>query len=54
MSNIHSTAFEGYKEVASTYNNGRPEYPGEAIAFIKEKFEITKGINLLDLGGASI
>ena len=53
MSKIHSTALLGYKDVANTYDNGRPGYPDEAINFIKKNFEISEPKCILDLGAGT-
>lgn len=50
---IHTTAMEGYKGVADTYNKGRPGYPEDAITFIKQRFGISQGTHLLDLGAGT-
>lgn len=53
MNEIHSSASEGYKDVAKVYNTGRPGYPAEAIDFIKSEFALKEGKTLLDLGAGT-
>ncbi len=50
---IHHTAAEGYQVRAETYVSGRPDYPPEVAAWLREELGAAPGKRVLDLGAGT-
>jgi ubiquinone/menaquinone biosynthesis C-methylase UbiE len=50
---VHVSAEEGYANVGSTYEKGRPEYPGDAIAFLLQRLGVAGGGTIVDLAAGT-
>ena len=53
MSDIHAAAQAGYSGEATTYARGRPEYPGELAAWLRDKLALGAGKTAVDLGAGT-
>ncbi|MGE5226987.1 MAG: class I SAM-dependent methyltransferase [Planctomycetaceae bacterium] len=50
---VHRTAAVGFERAAGAYERGRPDFPGEAVAFLVERLELAPGRVLLELGAGT-
>lgn len=53
MSSIHQAALKGYTASAETYVAGRPDYPVEAEAWLRDSVGLGPGKTVLDLGSGT-
>lgn len=53
MNTVHDSAAAGYTAAAQTYVRGRPDYPTEAGAWLREIVELARGKSVLDLGAGT-
>jgi SAM-dependent methyltransferase len=53
MSELHHSAREGFGAAAAAYQRGRPGFPGEAIAWLRERLELGPGSCIVDLGAGT-
>ncbi len=53
MPAIHSSASQGYAAAAGTYAAGRPGYPAEAVAWLRDVVGLHAGRTALDLGAGT-
>jgi len=51
--NIHQSAAVGYSASPQTYAAGRPDYPAEAGAWLRDVVGLTAGRSVLDLGAGT-
>ncbi|MGH2353253.1 MAG: hypothetical protein ACRDJN_16730, partial [Chloroflexota bacterium] len=49
----HPVAAGGYAAAADAYEQGRPDYPPDAIACLVEALHLTPGARVLDLGAGT-
>ncbi|MCC7697464.1 class I SAM-dependent methyltransferase [Janthinobacterium sp. EB271-G4-7A] len=52
-SNIHHAAAGGYATAAASYVKGRPDYPPEVSAWLKDSLGLGPGTTVLDLGAGT-
>lgn len=52
-SSVHSAAASGYQTAADTYARGRPEYPAELDAWLRQSLRLGPGRHVLDLGAGT-
>lgn len=52
-SNIHHAAADGYASSAATYVKGRPDYPPEVSAWLRDSLGLAPGATVLDLGAGT-
>ena len=52
-SNIHHAAADGYASGAVTYVKGRPDYPPEVSAWLRDSLGLAAGATVLDLGAGT-
>lgn len=52
-SNIHHAAADGYASGAATYVKGRPDYPPEVSAWLRDSLGLAPGATVLDLGAGT-
>lgn len=50
---VHEKAALGFDRGVDSYENGRPEYPADAVEFLLQKLKIQAGSVLLDLGAGT-
>ena len=53
---VHVTALEGYANVGSVYEKGRPEYPSDAVAFILQRLGVAQagaGTRVVDVAAGT-
>jgi ubiquinone/menaquinone biosynthesis C-methylase UbiE len=50
---LHPAAARGFDVTADAYERGRPEYPDEAVAFMRERLRIAPGRTVLDLAAGT-
>jgi SAM-dependent methyltransferase len=53
MPDIHHSAADGYAVTAATYAMGRPDYPPEVDAWLRDHLALSKGRTVLDLGAGT-
>ncbi|HTV32157.1 MAG TPA: class I SAM-dependent methyltransferase [Methylocella sp.] len=53
MINIHPAAACGFERSASSYVTGRPDYPFEAIGWLRDDLHLAPGKAVLDLGAGT-
>ena len=53
MSDVHAAAQAGFSSEATTYARGRPEYPGELVAWLRDKLALGVGSTAVDLGAGT-
>ena len=53
MSDVHAAAQAGFSREATTYARGRPEYPGELVAWLRDKLALGVGSTAVDLGAGT-
>lgn len=53
MSTVHSAAATGFEAGADTYARGRPDYPAELDAWLRDVAHIAPGRTVLDLGAGT-
>lgn len=53
MTNIHPAAASGFERSASSYVSGRPDYPFEAVGWLKDDLCLAPGKAVLDLGAGT-
>lgn len=53
MTVIHKAAQIGYSAEASTYTQGRPDYPSEIQAWLSSALEISPGSTVIELGAGT-
>ena len=53
MNPVHNSAAAGYSAAAQTYASGRPDYPIEALDWLREVVGIAPGKTVLDLGAGT-
>ncbi|APA68473.1 class I SAM-dependent methyltransferase [Janthinobacterium sp. 1_2014MBL_MicDiv] len=51
--NIHHAAADGYATAAASYVKGRPDYPPEVSAWLKDALGLRPGVTVLDLGAGT-
>lgn len=50
---IHDAAADGYARAADAYQRGRPDYPSEVAAWLRERLSLGPGKDVLDLGAGT-
>ncbi len=50
---VHEAAARGFARSAAAYDRGRPEYPGEAVAWLAERLGLGPGRRVLDLAAGT-
>jgi SAM-dependent methyltransferase len=50
---VHPVAAAGFDREAEAYERGRPDYPGEAVAWLAERAGVGEGATVLDLGAGT-
>lgn len=50
---VHPTAAEGFAAAAETYARGRPDYPPEALAWLRSALGLQPGKLVIDLGAGT-
>ena len=53
MTDIHAAAQQGYSVEAHTYARGRPEYPADLLAWLKNDISIIEGKLVVDVGAGT-
>lgn len=53
LEGVHPAAATGFQRAADAYRRGRPDYPGDAVAFLAEKLRIEPGRRVLDLAAGT-
>jgi len=53
MTPIHHAAADGYKKQADAYARGRPEYPQEALDWLKDTLRLGPDRHVIDLGAGT-
>ncbi|MFJ3483112.1 class I SAM-dependent methyltransferase [Pseudomonas sp. NPDC090202] len=53
MSDVHSSAQTGFSLEATTYNQGRPDYPAELDSWLTGALRITPDATVVDLGAGT-
>jgi len=53
MTVVHKAAQSGFSKEASTYTQGRPDYPGEIQAWLRDTLAISPGATVIDLGAGT-
>ncbi|KQR73776.1 SAM-dependent methyltransferase [Burkholderia sp. Leaf177] len=50
---VHRAAAEGYASLAGTYTRGRPDYPPEVAAWLRDQLGLEAGKTVIDLGAGT-
>jgi hypothetical protein len=53
MPDVHSKARTGFGNAAQTYTRGRPDYPPELLAWLRQTLALGPGKTAIDLGAGS-
>lgn len=53
MTVVHKAAQVGFSKEASTYTQGRPDYPGEIQPWLRDNLGISPGSTVIDLGAGT-
>jgi len=53
MSEVHPAAAEGFNRAADAYVRGRPDFPAEALAWLREDLGLRAGRTAVDLGAGT-
>lgn len=50
---VHPAAAQGFQQAADAYRRGRPDYPGDAVAFLVRKLGLETGRRVLDMAAGT-
>jgi SAM-dependent methyltransferase len=53
LSSIHAAAAQGFAAAAKAYRRGRPDYPGELLAWLRDVVGLSPGKTAVDLGAGT-
>jgi ubiquinone/menaquinone biosynthesis C-methylase UbiE len=50
---VHTSAARGFQRAADAYERGRPEYPGAALQWLRDRFDLGVGRTVVDVGAGT-